>query len=183
MKRVLLIIGTGFFVWGGSAAAQAPERTGTAPTAIAALVDGTGRRIGQARLQESSQGVLLILELKNATPGVHALHIHEVGRCEPPSFASAGDHVTHDRRAHGFLSAGGPHAGDLPNIHIPTSTELSLEYFIPNVTLGSGPRSLLDADGSALVIHSGKDDHASDPAGGAGDRLACGAIMRGSTAK
>ena len=180
MRRVLLTIGAGFLVWSGSAAAQTPGRTGTSATAAAALVDGSGRGIGQARLQETSHGVLLTLELRNATPGVHALHIHEVGRCEPPSFTSAGDHFTHDRRAHGFLNPGGPHAGDLPNIYIPTSTELSLEYLIPNVTLGAGLRSLLDADGSSLVIHSGKDDYASDPAGGAGDRLACGSIVPGS---
>ena len=181
MRRVFLTIAAGFLVWSGSAVAQSPARTGSSATAAAVVMDTSGRAIGQARLQESSHGVLLILELKNATPGVHALHIHEVGRCEPPSFASAGDHFTYDRRAHGFLNPGGPHAGDLPNIYIPTSTELSLEYFIPSVTLGAGPRSLLDADGSALVIHSGKDDHASDPAGGAGDRLACGPIVRGST--
>lgn len=180
MRRVLLTIGAGFLVWSGSAVAQTPARTGTSAMAAAALVDVSGRSIGQARLQETSHGVLLMLELRNATPGVHALHIHEVGRCDPPSFTSAGDHFAPDRRSHGFLNPGGPHAGDLPNIYVPTSTELSLEYLIPNVTLGAGPRSLLDADGSALVIHSGKDDYASDPAGGAGDRLACGSIMRGS---
>ena len=181
MRRAFLTITAGVLVWSGSAVAQTPARSGASATAAAALVDGSGRGIGQARLQESSHGVLLILELKNATPGVHALHIHEVGRCEPPSFASAGEHFAPDRRSHGFLNSGGPHAGDLPNIYVPTSTELSLEYLIPNVTLGAGPRSLLDADGSALVIHSGKDDHTTDPAGGAGDRLACGSIVRGTT--
>lgn len=181
MRRVVLAIGTALLVWSGSAVAQTPARTGTPATAGAALIDTSGRAIGQARLQETPHGVLLMLELRNATPGVHAVHIHAVGRCDAPSFTSAGDHFAPDRRSHGFLNPGGPHAGDLPNIYIPTSTELSLEYLIPGVTLGAGPRSLLDADGSALVMHSGKDDYASDPAGGAGDRLACGSIMRGNT--
>jgi superoxide dismutase, Cu-Zn family len=161
-------------------AAQGPAATGTTgslPTASAALVDGNKRGVGQARLQQSPHGVLLRLDLKNATPGVHGLHIHEVGRCDAPSFESAGGHFSPDQRVHGFLSPSGPHAGDLPNIFVPASTELSIEYLIPEVTLDPGPRSLLDANGSAIVIHAGQDDHFSDPAGHAGDRLACGPIV------
>jgi Cu-Zn family superoxide dismutase len=78
----------------------------------------------------------------------------------------------------GFLNPRGPHAGDLPNIEVPATTQLSVEYVIADVTLDPGPRSLLDSNGSALVIHSGKDDYLSDPAGESGDRLACGAIAR-----
>jgi Cu-Zn family superoxide dismutase len=32
-------------------------------------------------------------------------------------------------------------------------------------------------NGTALVIHAGKDDYKSDPAGNAGDRIACGVIQ------
>ena len=79
-------------------------------------------------------------------------------------------------RKHGFLDPAGPHAGDLPNLDVPASNKLSVEYLVTNVTLSPGPRSLLDADGSSLVMHAGKDDYATDPAGGSGDRLACAAI-------
>jgi len=160
-------------------AAQGPAvtgTTGTLPTATAALVDGSGRGVGQARLQQSPHGVLLRLDLKNATPGVHGLHIHEVGRCDAPSFESAGGHFSPARRDHGFLNPSGAHAGDLPNIFVPSSTELSIEYLVPDVTLDPGPRSLLDANGSAIVLHADQDDYFSDPAGHAGDRLACGPI-------
>jgi len=162
--------------------AQGPAVTGTTgsmPTATAALVDGSGRGVGQARLQQSPHGVLLRLELKNATPGVHGLHIHEVGRCDAPSFESAGGHFSPARRDHGFLNPSGAHAGDLPNIFVPSSKELSIEYLVPDVTLDPGPRSLLDANGSAIVIHADQDDYFSDPAGHAGDRLACGPIIAG----
>jgi Cu-Zn family superoxide dismutase len=161
-------------------AAQRPAVTGTTgsmPAAAAALMDGSGRAIGEARLQQAPHGVLLRLDLKNATPGVHGLHVHEVGRCDAPSFESAGGHFSPDRRVHGFLNPSGPHAGDLPNIFVPSSKELSIEYVMPDVTLDPGPRSLLDTNGSAIVMHADQDDHFSDPAGHAGDRLACGAIM------
>ena len=167
------------------AGAQNPKPVGTAganevPTmASAKLADADGRGVGEARLQETPHGVLLTLELRNATPGVHGLHIHQVGRCDPPTFESAGPHFNPDRRAHGFFNPEGPHAGDLPNIYVPASTELSLDYLIPNVTLKKGPRSLIDADGSALMMHEGKDDYRTDPAGDAGDRLACGVITGG----
>ena len=161
--------------------AQAP--TGTAgtsalPVATAALIDAQGRSIGEARLQQTPNGVLLKLELRNATPGIHAVHLHEVGRCDGPKFESAGGHVAAGGRQHGFLNNRGPHAGDLPNLDVPATRQLSLEYLIKDVTLEAGPGSLLDGDGAALVIHAGKDDYASEPAGNSGDRVACGPIRR-----
>lgn len=180
MKHILVAAASAV-VCAAGVAAQAPAAIGTtgAPvTATAVLVDAQGRGVGEARLQQTPNGVLLGLDLKNATPGVHGLHIHEVGRCDRPSFESAGGHFSPDRRAHGFLNPRGPHAGDLPNIFVPVSTELSVEYLLRDVTLDAGARSLLDANGSALVIHAGKDDYMSDPAGEAGDRLGCGPIVR-----
>lgn len=146
-------------------------------TASATLIDAMKRQVGEARLQETPHGVLLELKLTNVTPGPHALHVHEHGTCDAPGFTSAGGHFAPGDQAHGFLNADGPHAGDLPNIHVPSTLELSLEYLIPDVTLRAGPTSLLDADGSALVIHAGPDDYVTEPAGDAGERLACGAIV------
>jgi Cu-Zn family superoxide dismutase len=160
--------------------AQTAGTTGTHATtsANATLNDSQGRRIGQAELQQTPHGVLLRLELEKATPGTHGLHIHETGRCEAPAFTSAGGHFNPTRRQHGFLNSNGPHAGDLPNIEVPPTTRLWVEYLVSSVTLDRGSSSLLDADGSAIVIHSGKDDYASDPAGNAGDRIACGTVVR-----
>jgi Cu-Zn family superoxide dismutase len=178
MKHIYLSIGLGVII-AATAAAQSPTgTTGTAAMAAAFLKDASGRAVGQARLQQTPHGVLLRLELKNATPGIHALHLHDVGACDAPSFESAGGHFAPDGREHGFLDPKGPHAGDLPNIHVPSTTELEVEYLIGNVTLDAGPRSLFDADGSAIVIHAGPDDYASEPAGDAGHRLVCGVIGR-----
>jgi Cu-Zn family superoxide dismutase len=183
--RLAGLVGVAVFSLAAAAGAQGQKPVGTSGAAglpemaSAGLVDANGRGVGQALFQETAHGVLLTLELRNATPGVHGLHIHDVGRCDAPTFESAGGHFNPDHRAHGFLSSSGPHAGDLPNIYVPASTELSVDYLIPNVTLRPGPRSLLDANRSALVIHEGKDDYKTEPAGASGDRLACGVITGG----
>ena len=181
MKQLILLIGIGLILCAiPSVQGQTPTgTTGTRPaTAGANLIDAEGRSVGQARLQQTPHGVLLTLDLKNATPGIHGLHIHDVGRCDRPSFESAGGHFNPSGRQHGFLNPGGPHAGDLPNINVPTTTQLSVEYVVADVTLDPGPRSLLDGNGSTIVMHAGKDDYMSDPAGESGDRLACGSIVR-----
>jgi Cu-Zn family superoxide dismutase len=135
--------------------------------------------VGEARLRQTPHGVLVRLELGNATPGVHGLHLHEIGRCDAPTFASAGGHFAPGGRQHGYLNGNGPHAGDLPNVFVPKSLRYTADYVLENVTLDPGPRSLLDEDGSALVLHGFADDYMTNPAGGAGDRLACGVIIAG----
>jgi Cu-Zn family superoxide dismutase len=163
-----------------SPSAQNPTATtgSAAITATAGLIDTQRRAIGEARLQQTPRGVLVKLDLKNATPGIHGLHVHAVGRCDAPSFESAGGHFDTAGHQHGFLHPRGHHAGDLPNIEVPASTQHSVEHLVANVTLEPGPRTLLDADGSSIVIHTGKDDYLTDPAGNSGDRLACGRIVR-----
>ena len=187
MQMIVVILAMGFGLSAdanpSTQSTQTPTATGTAgtsaePTARASLTDAQGRSIGEARLQQSPHGVLVKIDLRNATPGVHALHIHTVGRCEAPKFESAGGHFAPSGRQHGFLHARGPHAGDLPNLEVPPTGQLSVEYLVSDVTLEAGTRSLLDADGSSIVIHAGKDDYASDPAGNSGDRIACGKIAR-----
>ena len=179
MKQLTLTFGIALILFStASTQGQAPTGSRLAATASANLVDSQGRSVGQAFLQQAPNGVLLKLDLKNATPGIHGLHIHDVGRCDRPSFESAGGHFNPTDRQHGFLNPRGPHAGDLPNIEVPASTQHSVEYFLADITIDPGPRSLGDQNGSSIVIHAGKDDHATDPAGESGDRLACGQIVR-----
>jgi Cu-Zn family superoxide dismutase len=102
--------------------------------------------------------------------------LHAVGRCDPP-FDSAGSHFNPVVKVHGYLNEGGPHAGDLPNVHVPESGILEFEILAANVTLRAGKSNpLLDQDGAALVIHAGPDDYKTDPSGASGSRLACGVI-------
>jgi Cu-Zn family superoxide dismutase len=135
--------------------------------------------VGDALLRQTPNGVLLTVHLRDLPPGIHGFHIHETGRCEPPTFESSSGHFDAAGRKHGIFDAAGPHAGDLPNVHVPEGGKVSLEYFVGGVSLDAGrTSSLLGGDGAALVMHRGADDYRTDPAGGAGDRIACGVIMR-----
>ena len=147
--------------------------TATARAALAAP-DGTAR--GTVDFVETAHGLLITARLKGLPPGIHGFHIHETGECAP-DFKAAGGHYAPDGREHGVLRQGGPHAGDMPNIHVPASGELTVELVNDRVTLDpQGDGTLRDADGSAIVIHAGADDYESQPSGDAGDRIACGVI-------
>ena len=121
--------------------------------------------------------MIVTLDLRGAPPGSHGLHFHAVGECTPP-FTSAGPHFNPASRSHGLRNPNGPHAGDLPNVYVPESGNLRVDIIATNVSLQPGAASLLDADGSALVLHAFADDYVTDPSGGSGARVACGVVRR-----
>jgi Cu-Zn family superoxide dismutase len=153
-------------------------RQAAAPRATAELRNAQGQPVGTATFAQVGAGVRIVLEARNLPPGDKGVHIHEAGRCEPPGFESAGGHANPGKAQHGLQNPAGPHAGDLPNIAIGPGGTGRLETTTSRMTLGSGPTSLFDADGSALVVHAGPDDHRTDPTGGSGARLACGVIVK-----
>jgi Cu-Zn family superoxide dismutase len=146
-----------------------------ADKASAVLKDKDGKEVGKVELTDTPSGVLLRLTLDGVPPGDHAFHIHAVGKCEPPDFKSAGPHFNPDETKHGLLNPEGPHSGDMPNLHVPDSGKLTVEVFNEMVTLDA-EQALLDDDGSAIVVHAATDDYMTDPAGNAGDRIACGVV-------
>jgi Cu-Zn family superoxide dismutase len=140
------------------------------------LKDSSGKAVGDVDLVQTPAGVLIKLQIKGLPHGEHAFHIHAVGKCEAP-FESAGPHFNPGNHKHGMM-AGAGHAGDMPNLHVPQSGELSVEVVNSAITLEKGkPNSVFDSDGSALVVHAKADDYKSDPAGNAGDRIACGVVQ------
>ena len=146
-----------------------------ADKASALLKDVSGKEVGTAKLAATPSGTLITRELTAAPPGTHGFHIHTVGKCEPPEFESAGGHFNPDKAKHGYLNAEGPHAGDMPNVHVPENGKLTVEVLNPLVTLGA-ESPLLDEDGSSIMLHADPDDYMTDPAGHAGGRIACGVI-------
>lgn len=161
----------------GSAAVG--EARGEAPLrdvhAQASMVDVHGVVLGEFTLEETPHGVLIRGELSGLPPGLHGFHIHERGRCEPP-FDSAGGHFAPDAREHGIRNRAGRHRGDLTNLWVSAAGRVRVELLATGVTLVPAAAGLLDVDGSALVIHERADDYATDPAGAAGIRIACGVL-------
>lgn len=133
--------------------------------------------VGTATLTEEDEGVNILLEGENLPKGTHAFHIHEEGQCEAPDFDSAGDHFNPEDADHGFDTDDGPHAGDMSNISVGEDGNVKQSFLARNVTLEEDEdNSLLDDEGTSLIIHEGADDGKSQPAGDAGDKMACGVI-------
>jgi Cu-Zn family superoxide dismutase len=158
------------------AAMSLPVPAANAQVAKATLKSADGKTVGEANLVQGSHGVLIRLVVTGLPVGQHAVHVHAVGKCEPP-FDSAGGHFNPDAKKHGIEATDGAHAGDMPNLHVPSNGDLAVEILNTDITLEKGrPNSVFDPDGSALVIHANADDYKSDPAGNAGGRIACGVI-------
>jgi Cu-Zn family superoxide dismutase len=148
-----------------------------APMVHADVIGLDGESLGMVMLTGTPNGVLVTADLKGLPEGEHGFHFHEKGICDPgEKFATAGGHFAAGAEKHGMLMEGGPHGGDMPNQHVGADGTLKTELFNMGVTLGAGPKSLQDADGSALVIHAGADDYKSQPSGDAGGRIACAVI-------
>jgi Cu-Zn family superoxide dismutase len=149
------------------------------PSRTADLKNAGGATIGQVQLWTTPTGVLIRLTVRGLTPGWHGLHLHETGDCSAAGFASAGAHIRMAHTgAHGLLNPSGPEAGDLPNLFVGADGVGAAEVSTRRVLMtgdGEAP-SLLDADGSALVVHAAPDDQFTQPTGGSSARIACAVI-------
>ena len=145
------------------------EPQGGAPMA---LVNAQGQSIGTVRAWQTPGGVSFRVSGSALPHGIHGIHVHAVGRCDPPGFESAGPHWNPASRKHGLNNPAGPHAGDLPNVEVAANGVLGSTV----VLSGASMASLLDADGAALVLHAAADDNLTDPSGNSGARIACAVI-------
>jgi superoxide dismutase, Cu-Zn family len=149
------------------------------PFASGTFRNAAGDRVGLATLTDSAGTVRLGVSASQLSPGPHGLHFHAQGACTPPDFASAGSHFNPDDRKHGRLNPEGPHLGDLPNLMVGSDGSADTSFTVAHDLAEPGARSLLQAGGTALVIHAKADDERTDPSGNSGDRVACAVIEPG----
>jgi len=161
----------------GVGCSTAMSMRNAAARAEAVMYNSSGSPIGTAQLWQDANGVVNV-EISSITlpEGTHGIHFHDVGKCEGPAFTTAGGHYNPMGMEHGLQNPRGPHAGDNPNIVIPAGGVGNVSFTTDRVSLTPGTRSLLDADGTSLVVHASGDDQVTNPSGNSGARIACGVV-------
>jgi Cu-Zn family superoxide dismutase len=145
-----------------------------ADATVAALNDAEGHQVGFAAVTAAEDGdVAIHLIASGLTPGEHGIHIHAAGSCDPAgetAFSAAGGHFNPSGAMHG------KHAGDLGNLVADKEGDVWFTMTTDHVTLTGEENALMDADGSALVIHADVDDLVTDPSGNSGGRIICAVL-------
>ena len=157
-----------------------PAQAAQKARAVAHLSGLDGKPLGSAQFDALNHGVLITFDLHDLPPGAHAIHLHTSGNCDAKSgFTAAGPILSLvPGKLHGFLAQGGPEAGDLPNQFAGADGRLHASVVTNAFSLGNGKKSIFDRDGVALIVDARGDDYRTQPLGNAGDRIACGVVIR-----
>lgn len=172
MNRPVALLLLGSFLVTGCATTAVPP---TVIVASGSLMRGEGREAGRAELLKEGDRLYLHLAGNGFDGGTRALHLHHQGKCDGPDFTSAGGHLNPFGKTHGKFSEMGQHLGDLPNLEVPAAGSFDVIVALDGNASSTLPQ-ILDADGTAVMIHAGPDDYKSDPSGAAGPRIACAVL-------
>jgi len=184
MRSTIALAAAALVLAACGSADEAPADTSGAPPAdtaagatqaTAVLRDSAGRELGTVTLADAAGGIAVSGTLRGVAPGTYGFHLHTVGQCEP-TFEAAGGHWNPTSAQHGSENPQGPHLGDMPNVTVGADSTVAIQTTTPGGSL-RGENALLDADGAAVMLHAGTDDYRTDPTGGAGARMACGAVQ------
>jgi superoxide dismutase, Cu-Zn family len=157
-----------------------------AQTGMKAQADIKGTGItGRAELVERKVGTGTVVDItvsaSGLKPGLHGVHLHAVGKCDP-DFAAAGGHFDPGPAGNTDPDANHPfHMGDIPNLEVGQDGKGTLKAVTTRVTLADGPLSIFDTDGTAIIIHGNEDKGTTgEPKSGVsgGPRVACGVFSK-----
>jgi Cu-Zn family superoxide dismutase len=151
------------------------------PAANTVLRTAAGDEVGQVTFTQGDNGVVVEVNASGLPAGFHGLHVHSVGQCVGPDFASAGGHFDPD-----MMMSAPMHAGDLPSLLINSDGTGKLV----TVTDRFNVADLLSGSGTSVIVHANADNFGNIPTryapapdamtlatGDAGARIACGAVQ------
>lgn len=143
--------------------------------AMATIGSASGSDLtGIAVFTQNGDTISLVVEIENAAPGVHAVHIHEKGDCSAADGTSAGGHWNPTNVAHGAWGEGEFHLGDIGNVTVSENGTGRIALTSNLWEMGTG--SDVDIVGRGIIVHADPDDFTSQPTGNAGARIGCGSI-------
>jgi Cu-Zn family superoxide dismutase len=189
MRYAQVVAAVAFGALGSVAHAQQPPvatRNLQTPDSVRAVADIKGPGVtGRVELIERKQGTGTVVEVNltasGLKPGLHGVHLHAVGKCEP-DFTAAGGHFDPGPAGNTDPDANHPfHMGDLPNLQVGQDGRGTLKAVTSRITVSDGPLSIFDADGTAIVIHGNPDQGITgEPKSGVsgGPRVACGVFSK-----
>lgn len=148
--------------------------------AIARLSSLEGKPVGTVDFAALGHGVLITFDLHDLPPGAHGIHLHTSANCDAKSgFTAAGPILSlAPGKKHGYLAEGGPETGDLPNQFAGADGHLHASVVTTSFSLGNGKKSIFDRDGVSVIVDQRGDDYRTQPLGNAGNRIACGVVIR-----
>lgn len=145
-------------------------------TTTATLNNPNGQSVGSVTFTQTgfSNPVQVMITVTGLPPGPHGIHVHDVGKCDPPDFMTAGGHFNPTGAMHGDPAGASHHTGDLGNLQVGTDGNGTHGATSTAMSLDSGNAGYVA--GHAFIVHANPDDLTTQPTGNAGGRIACGLI-------
>jgi superoxide dismutase, Cu-Zn family len=132
---------------------------------------------GTANFSEKNGIVTLTAKMSGLSPGEHAIHIHEKSDCSAADGSSAGGHWNPTFKKHGKWGDAEHHKGDIGNFTADANGNGTVKFATSEWCIGCEDQTK-NIIGHGLIVHKATDDFTSQPAGNAGARQACSAIIK-----
>jgi Cu-Zn family superoxide dismutase len=140
------------------------------------LKDAKGQDVGMVMLSPASAGgVTIAYDFKAAAGRARPAH-PSVAKASRPYLGRTA--LNPDSKKHGLQNPEGPHAGDMPNFTVAANGTAKGSVTNKLVSMGTAANLVFAGGGTAIVVHAAADDLKTDPTGNAGDRLACGVVVK-----